>query len=307
MQSFFNCLLDRIHYHSRKKIQPVTTSIPNLDPSLTSKLTRHAWHLHNVAHVKMVFHTPFITLQTTRSFLINSNGTYRSYQPPVIELQQQQLSNSNAAITANNSPSINISSCGGSGSSNGVGGCRSSTTTTTTGGASQQPALIKPQEYRTVMRIGQSAYHPTLKQTPFTIEWTPDVFPISKIGELRIKFEFDHIHNGQLVKNIAFKEVIATIPGGGSIPLLQNPIIIASNNNISTITTSANVGNIINSVSSKAMTPIKPAPALIAPKLTFLSQLQDHTSLDDVTATALDISLPHETFVDTEGYTTLLF
>ena len=31
--------------------------------------------------------------------------------------------------------------------------------------------------------------------TPFLIEWIPDILPISKIGELRIRFEFGHIKN----------------------------------------------------------------------------------------------------------------
>lgn len=31
--------------------------------------------------------------------------------------------------------------------------------------------------------------------TPFVIEWIPDLLPVSKIGELRIKFEFDHKKN----------------------------------------------------------------------------------------------------------------
>lgn len=33
--------------------------------------------------------------------------------------------------------------------------------------------------------------------TPFLIEWIPDILPISKIGELRIRFEFGHQRNGQ--------------------------------------------------------------------------------------------------------------
>lgn len=32
--------------------------------------------------------------------------------------------------------------------------------------------------------------------TPFIIEWIPDILPQSKIGELRIKFEYGHYRNG---------------------------------------------------------------------------------------------------------------
>lgn len=32
--------------------------------------------------------------------------------------------------------------------------------------------------------------------TPFIIEWIPDILPQSKIGELRIKFEYGHHRNG---------------------------------------------------------------------------------------------------------------
>lgn len=34
-----------------------------------------------------------------------------------------------------------------------------------------------------------------IEPTPFLIEWIPDILPISKIGELRIRFEFGHVKN----------------------------------------------------------------------------------------------------------------
>lgn len=36
--------------------------------------------------------------------------------------------------------------------------------------------------------------------TPFIIEWIPDILPKSRIGELRIKFEYGHQRNGQIVE-----------------------------------------------------------------------------------------------------------
>lgn len=37
--------------------------------------------------------------------------------------------------------------------------------------------------------------------TPFVIEWIPDILPKSRIGELRIKFEYGHQRNGQIVEH----------------------------------------------------------------------------------------------------------
>ena len=34
--------------------------------------------------------------------------------------------------------------------------------------------------------------------TPFIIEWIPDILPKSRIGELRIKFEYGHQRNGHI-------------------------------------------------------------------------------------------------------------
>lgn len=34
--------------------------------------------------------------------------------------------------------------------------------------------------------------------TPFVIEWIPDILPKSRIGELRIKFEYGHQRNGHI-------------------------------------------------------------------------------------------------------------
>nr|XP_036854098.1 uncharacterized protein C2orf42-like [Manis javanica] len=36
--------------------------------------------------------------------------------------------------------------------------------------------------------------------TPFIIEWIPDILPQSKIGELRIKFEYGHHRNGHVAE-----------------------------------------------------------------------------------------------------------
>ncbi|XP_002735818.1 uncharacterized protein C2orf42-like [Saccoglossus kowalevskii] len=56
---------------------------------------------------------------------------------------------------------------------------------------------IKPFELKTYMKVGNTA--PDQKEpTPFVIEWIPDILPKSKIGELRIKFEYGHQRNGHI-------------------------------------------------------------------------------------------------------------
>lgn len=38
--------------------------------------------------------------------------------------------------------------------------------------------------------------------TPFIIEWIPDILPKTRIGELRIKFEYGHQRNGHIEHRI---------------------------------------------------------------------------------------------------------
>ncbi|XP_069475018.1 uncharacterized protein C2orf42 homolog isoform X2 [Ambystoma mexicanum] len=61
------------------------------------------------------------------------------------------------------------------------------------GRADKQP--IRPLELKTFLKVGNMS--PDQKEpTPFIIEWIPDILPQSKIGELRIKFEYGHHRNG---------------------------------------------------------------------------------------------------------------
>ncbi|XP_077992498.1 uncharacterized protein C2orf42-like [Glandiceps talaboti] len=56
---------------------------------------------------------------------------------------------------------------------------------------------IKPFELKTYLKVGNTS--PDQKEpTPFIIEWIPDILPKSKIGELRIKFEYGHQRNGHV-------------------------------------------------------------------------------------------------------------
>ncbi|XP_032685892.1 uncharacterized protein C2orf42 homolog isoform X2 [Odontomachus brunneus] len=55
-------------------------------------------------------------------------------------------------------------------------------------------ALIKPLELKTFLKVGNTSPN-QVEPTPFLIEWIPDILPISKIGELRIRFEYGHVKN----------------------------------------------------------------------------------------------------------------
>ncbi|XP_048874684.1 uncharacterized protein C2orf42 homolog isoform X1 [Brienomyrus brachyistius] len=63
-------------------------------------------------------------------------------------------------------------------------------------GRSERPQAIRPLELRTFLRVGTST--PEQKgPTPFVIEWIPDILPQSRVGELRIHFEYGHQHGTQ--------------------------------------------------------------------------------------------------------------
>ncbi|XP_007432155.1 uncharacterized protein C2orf42 homolog [Python bivittatus] len=64
----------------------------------------------------------------------------------------------------------------------------------TYGRLEKQP-ILRPLELKTFLKVGNTS--PDQKEpTPFVIEWIPDILPQSKIGELRIKFEYGHYRNG---------------------------------------------------------------------------------------------------------------
>uniref|UniRef100_A0A9L0SS78 Chromosome 15 C2orf42 homolog n=1 Tax=Equus caballus TaxID=9796 RepID=A0A9L0SS78_HORSE len=68
----------------------------------------------------------------------------------------------------------------------------------TYGRVEKQPVL-RPLELKTFLKVGNTS--PDQKEpTPFIIEWIPDILPQSKIGELRIKFEYGHHRNGHVAE-----------------------------------------------------------------------------------------------------------
>lgn len=62
----------------------------------------------------------------------------------------------------------------------------------------KNPMPIRPFELKTFLKVGSS--NEQKEPTPFIIEWIPDILPKSRIGELRIKFEYGHQRNGQIVE-----------------------------------------------------------------------------------------------------------
>nr|XP_033803961.1 uncharacterized protein C2orf42 homolog isoform X2 [Geotrypetes seraphini] len=59
----------------------------------------------------------------------------------------------------------------------------------------KQP-VARPLELKTFLKVGSMS--PDQKQLiPFMIEWIPDILPQSKIGELRLKFEYGHQRDGE--------------------------------------------------------------------------------------------------------------
>lgn len=62
------------------------------------------------------------------------------------------------------------------------------------GNSTNWPQVIRPLEHRTFLKVGTADQK---EASPFVIEWTPDILPITRVGELRIRFEFGHQQSGQ--------------------------------------------------------------------------------------------------------------
>uniref|UniRef100_A0A673B3Y6 Chromosome 2 open reading frame 42 n=1 Tax=Sphaeramia orbicularis TaxID=375764 RepID=A0A673B3Y6_9TELE len=60
----------------------------------------------------------------------------------------------------------------------------------------ERPQAIRPMELRTFLKVGECSADQK-DASPFVIEWIPDVLPLSRVGELRISFEFGHQQSGQ--------------------------------------------------------------------------------------------------------------
>ena len=65
--------------------------------------------------------------------------------------------------------------------------------------STSRKVMVKPTaaEYKTFLKVGQMSTDPR-DVTPFTIEWVPDLYPKTHVGELKIKFQFGLQLNGQV-------------------------------------------------------------------------------------------------------------
>ncbi|CAH1783819.1 unnamed protein product [Owenia fusiformis] len=149
-QIYFDCLQQRISGGQKKKRLPnSTTGFIRKDALPLGTFMKYTWHITNILQVKQIFDTPDMTLDVTRSFIENRDGTYDCYEVPSISMDN---------IMKKQTP-------------------------------------IRPFELKTYLKVGMTAPDQT-EATPFIIEWIPDILPKSRIGELRIKFEYGHQRNG---------------------------------------------------------------------------------------------------------------
>ena len=152
-QAFFNFLMDRISGgSSQKKRLPNTTESFVRTVPPISRCTRYTWHLTNIFHLKKVFDTPTVSLEISRRFA-KTNGSFS-----LIKSGEDYKSLAADMETAS---------------------CKS------------RQKVLKPVEYKTFLKVGQMSTDPR-DVTPFTIEWVPDLYPKTRVGELTIKFQFGH-------------------------------------------------------------------------------------------------------------------
>ncbi|KAL4609481.1 hypothetical protein GN956_G23850 [Arapaima gigas] len=62
-------------------------------------------------------------------------------------------------------------------------------------GGTERSQAIRPLELRTFLKVGSSSSEQK-GPIPFIIEWIPDILPRSRVGELRIRFEYGHQQSG---------------------------------------------------------------------------------------------------------------
>ncbi|CAL1543697.1 unnamed protein product [Lymnaea stagnalis] len=82
-QVFFDCLQQRISAGTRKKRLPnFTTGFVRKEALPLGTFTKYTWHITNIVQVKQIFDSQEITLDLTRSFVENRDGTYDPYEAP---------------------------------------------------------------------------------------------------------------------------------------------------------------------------------------------------------------------------------
>ncbi|XP_044730781.1 uncharacterized protein C2orf42 [Chrysoperla carnea] len=76
-KTFFECFRDRLSLGLSKKRLPnfIKTEIRTDKPPFGT-YSKHIWHITNIFHLKKIFETPLVSLEITRSFVKNKDGTY---------------------------------------------------------------------------------------------------------------------------------------------------------------------------------------------------------------------------------------
>ncbi|KAI1905136.1 hypothetical protein AGOR_G00013020 [Albula goreensis] len=86
-----------------------------------------------------------------------------------------------------------------------------------------RPQAIRPLELRTFLKVGTSTSEQK-EPTPFVIEWIPDILPRSRVGELRIRFEYGHQHGGQPEYSDGLAGRTGLAAGGGATTEATQPL-----------------------------------------------------------------------------------
>lgn len=98
-QIFFECLRERISCGAKKKRLPnSTTSFVRKDGVPLGTFTKYTWQITNILHVKSIFETPLISLEITRSFIQNADGTYQLYKREETDIDRYKKTVNSALI-----------------------------------------------------------------------------------------------------------------------------------------------------------------------------------------------------------------
>ncbi|XP_014260214.1 uncharacterized protein C2orf42 homolog isoform X2 [Cimex lectularius] len=147
---FFECLISRFVSTSinskRKRLPNFVTTFTRKNATPLGTFHNYTWHITNMLHAKAMFDTPLMSLNSQRTFVQNSAGSYD-------ELNQKDI--------VEGLPRM------------------------------EGQSAIRPTEYKTFLKIGNMSPDQS-EPSILSIDWTPNVLPLSKIGELKITLEYGH-------------------------------------------------------------------------------------------------------------------
>lgn len=143
----------------KKRLPNMTTVFTRKDSAPIGTFTKYTYFITNLQQVKKIFDTPQVSLQITQSFIQNRNGNFDFLK----------INNEKKETNLQNYPNIN----------------------------SHENIHIRPSELKTCLKVGLM-FQDQKESAPFIIEWIPNVLPETRVGELRIQFQFIHLKNGKL-------------------------------------------------------------------------------------------------------------